>query len=354
MSASSQPQPQPQAISTLQKAAQPDVNLTGAQRAAALLLILGEEKAATLLERLYDDEVRDISAAMVKMGTLPAAAIERLCAEFASELGSAGSLVGGLEATERMLHRSLPKDRVAQIMQDIRGPAGKTLWDKIANVNEEVLANYLKNEYPQTVALVLSKITPDHAARVLGQLPNDFAGEVILRMLRMESPQPQALERVEETLQLEFMHNLARTAKRDTHEVMADIFNNLDRSTEARLMGTLESSAAESAARVRALMFTFEDLRSLDLGSMRVLVRTVDRDKLPLALKSASGRLLELFFKCMSDRAGRILMDDIESLGPVLLRDVEAAQLYIVNKAKELAQQGEIRLGQGKDETVLL
>ncbi len=352
MSASSQPQPTPG--SALQKAAPTETSLTGAQRAAALLLVLGEEKAATVLERLYDDEVRDISAAMANVGTIPAAAVEKLCSDFANELGSAGSLVGGWEATERMLQRSLPKDRVSQIMQDIKGPAGRTLWDKIANVNEAVLANYLKNEYPQTVALVLSKITPDHAARVLGQLPNDFAGEVILRMLRMESPQPQALERVEQTLQLEFMSNLARATKRDTHEVMAEIFNNLDRATEARLMGTLETSAAESAARVRALMFTFEDLRSLDIRSMQVLVRTVDRDKLPLALKSASGRLLELFFKCMSDRAGRILMDDIESLGPVLLRDVEAAQLYIVNKAKELAQQGEIRLGQGKDEAILL
>ena len=342
------------AVSAPQKTGKPEASLTGAQRAAVLLLVLGEEKAATILERLYDDEVRDISAAMANVGTIPAAAVEKLCADFANELGSAGSLVGGFEATERMLQRSLPKDRVSQIMQDIRGPAGRTLWDKIANVNEAVLANYLKNEYPQTVALVLSKITPDHAARVLGQLPNDFAGEIILRMLRMESPQPQALERVEQTLQLEFMSNLARAAKRDTHEVMAEIFNNLDRSTEARLMGTLENAAAESAARVRALMFTFEDLRSLDIRSMQVLVRTVDRDKLPLALKSASGRLLELFFKSMSDRAGRILMDDIESLGPVLLRDVEAAQLYIVNKAKELAQQGEIRLGQGKDEAVLL
>ena len=352
MSASSPAQSAP--ASTPQKTGRPDRNLTGTQRAAALLLVLGEEKAASILERLYDDEVRDISAAMAHVGTLTAPAIEKLCADFANELGSAGSLVGGWEATERMLQRSLPKDRVSQIMQDIRGPAGRTLWDKIANVNEAVLANYLKNEYPQTVALVLSKIPPDHAARVLAQLPNDFAGDVILRMLRMESPQPQALERVEQTLQLEFMSNLARAAKRDTHEVMAEIFNNLDRATETRLMGTLESAAAESAMRVRALMFTFEDLRNLDIRSMQVLVRSVDREQLTLALKSASGRLLELFLKSMSERAGRILVDDIESLGPVLLRDVEAAQFAIVNKAKELSQQGEIRIGQNKDEAVLV
>ena len=352
MSASSPAQPA--AGSALQKTGQAEASLTGAQRAAVLLLVLGEEKAATILERLYDDEVRDISAAMANVGTIPAAAVEKLCADFANELGSAGSLVGGWEATERMLQRSLPKDRVSQIMQDIRGPAGRTLWDKIANVNEAVLANYLKNEYPQTVALVLSKIPPDHAARVLAQLPNDFAGDVILRMLRMESPQPQALERVEQTLQLEFMSNLARAAKRDTHEVMAEIFNNLDRATETRLMGTLESAAEESAMRVRALMFTFEDLRNLDIRSMQVLVRSVDREQLTLALKSASGRLLELFLKSMSERAGRILVDDIESLGPVLLRDVEAAQFAIVNKAKELSQQGEIRIGQNKDEAVLV
>jgi flagellar motor switch protein FliG len=328
-------------------------NLVGAQRAAALMLALGEERAARLLARMYDDEVRDISAAMANLKTVHAATVEELCRDFAEELGQTGFLVGGWETTERVLLRSLPKDRVQQIMDEIRGPAGRTMWDKLGNVNEAVLANYLKNEYPQTVAVVLSKVKPDHAARVLALLPHPFAMEVVMRMLRMESPQAEALERVERTLKAEFMSNLARSARRDAHEMMAEIFYNLDRAAEGSLLTELEASAAESAARIRALMFTFEDLKRLDPQGMQVLLRAVEKDRLALALKGASPSLREFFLKNMAERAGRMLRDDIEALGPVLLRDVEAAQVAIVALAKELAKQGELRLSQGKDEEMV-
>jgi flagellar motor switch protein FliG len=328
--------------------------LAGAQRAAALMLALGEERASKLLSRLYDDEVRDISSAMATLGAVPAVTVEQLCHDFVEELGQVGTLVGSWETTERMLLRSLPKDRVLQIMEEIRGPAGRTMWDKLGNVNEAVLANYLKNEYPQTVAVVLSKVKSEHAARVLALLPHAFAMEVVMRMLRMESPQAEALERVERTLKAEFMSNLARSTRRDSHEMMAEIFNNLDRAAESRLLAELEANAADSAGRIRALMFTFEDLRRLDAQGLQVLLRVVEKDRLALALKGASGGLREIFLKSMSERAARMLKDDIDALGPVRLRDVEAAQAAIVAQAKELAQQGEIRLTQGKEEEMVL
>src|SRR6185437_15369344 len=152
------------------------------------------------------------------------------------------------------LQRALPRERAAQIMEEIRGPAGRTMWDKLGNVNEAVLANYLKNEYPQTVAVVLAKVTPDHAARVLALLPENFAMEVIMRMLRMEAVQKEVLDGVERTLRTEFMSNLARTARRDSHEMMADIFNNLDRNAENRFMSALEERNRESAERIKQLM----------------------------------------------------------------------------------------------------
>jgi flagellar motor switch protein FliG len=327
--------------------------LPGAQKAAVLMLALGEERAATLLGRMHDDEVRDVSAAMAALGAVAATEVEQLCDEFAQEMGQAGVLVGGWETTERMLLRSLPKERVAQIMDELRGPAGRTMWDKLGNVNESVLANYLKNEYPQTVAVVLSRVKPDHAARVLALLPEAFAMEVVMRMLRMESPQTEALEGVERTLKAEFMSNLARTARRDPHELMAEIFNNLDRSTEGRLMASLENASADSAARVRGLMFTFEDLRRLDAQGFPVLLRAVEKDKLAVALKGASEALREMFLRGMSERAGRLLRDDIAALGPVRLRDVEEAQTGIVALAKELAQQGELRLSDGAPEAMI-
>ncbi|NKC33997.1 flagellar motor switch protein FliG [Falsiroseomonas selenitidurans] len=325
----------------------------GAQKAAVLMLALGEERAALLLGRMHDDEVRDLSAAMASLGAIAAADVEELCNEFSREMGQAGALIGGWETTERMLLRSLPKERVAQIMDELRGPAGRNMWEKLGNVNESVLANYLKNEYPQTVAVVLSRVKPDHAARVLALLPEAFAMEVVMRMLRMESPQTEALEGVERTLKAEFMSNLARTARRDPHELMAEIFNNLDRSTEARLMASLEGASQESAGRIRSLMFTFEDLRRLDAQGMPVLLRAVEKDKLAIALKGASEGLREMFLKGMSERAGRMLRDDIAALGPVRLRDVEEAQSAIVVLAKELAQQGELQLSDGMQEAMV-
>jgi len=203
-----------------------------------------------------DEEIRELSQTMANLGTVNAAIIERLFVEFADQLSTSGSLIGSYDSTERLLMKSLPGDRVSQIMEEIRGPAGRTMWDKLGNVNEAVLANYFKNEYPQTVAVVLSKIRPDHAARVLSVLPENFAMEVIMRMLRMEAVQKDVLDHVEKTLRTEFMTNLARTSRRDSHEMMADIFNNLDRSAENRFMTALEERNRESAERIKQVMFT--------------------------------------------------------------------------------------------------
>ena len=148
--------------------------LRGAQKAAIVMLALGEEQCGRLFTMMHEDEIRDISAAMSQLGAVRSEIVERLCTDFADNLGSSGSLIGSYESTETLLNKTLPRDRVAQIMEEIRGPAGRTMWDKLGNVNEDVLANYLKNEYPQTVAVVLSKITPgpcraraDFAARSL-------------------------------------------------------------------------------------------------------------------------------------------------------------------------------------------
>src|SRR5579883_2456058 len=197
--------------------------LAGPQKAAVLMLALGEEHCRNLFAQMHEEEIKEISAAMAQLGAVRADVVEALCVEFAESLGAAGNLIGTFESTERLLLKTLPKDRALQVMEEIRGPAGRTMWDKLGNVNEAVLANYLKNEYPQTVAVVLSKVRPDHAARVLALLPEPFALEVIMRMLRMEIVQREVLDSVEKTLRTEFMTNLARSARRDTYELMADI-----------------------------------------------------------------------------------------------------------------------------------
>ncbi|NDG05156.1 MAG: flagellar motor switch protein FliG, partial [Alphaproteobacteria bacterium] len=223
-----------------------------------------------------------------------------------------------------------------------RGPAGRTMWDKLGNVSETVLASYLKNEYPQTVAVVLSKITPDHAAKVLAVLPEPFAMEVVNRMLRMETVQKEILDDIERTLRSEFMTNLARTNKRDPHESMAEIFNNLDRSSEAKFMTALEERNKESADKIKSLMFTFEDIGKINDQGIQAILRVADKAKLPVALKGANETMRGLFTRNMSERASKLLMEDIASLGPIRVRDVEEAQSHLAQIAKDLQAKGEI------------
>ena len=327
--------------------------LTGPEKAAIILLALGEEHHR-LWESLDEDEIKEISQAMASLGTVSAAVVEELMVEFVSGMSGSGAVMGSYEQTQRLLASFMPGERVDALMEEIRGPAGRTMWDKLGNVNEAVLANYLKNEYPQTVAVVLSKIKPDHAARVLTSLPEDFALECVQRMLRMEPVQREILDKIEQTLRTEFMSNLARTSKRDSHEMMADIFNSFDRQTEARFIGALEERNREAAERIRALMFVFEDLSKLDPGGVQTLLRAVEKDQLALALKGASDSLREMFFSNMSERASKIMREDMETMGPVRLKDVDTAQMAMVQVAKDLAAKGEIMLaGQGGDDELI-
>ncbi len=323
--------------------------LTGAQKASVFMLSVGEQYCAKLFSMLEDDEIREVSQTMANLGSINADVVEKLFLEFAEQFSNAGGLVGSFDSTERLLARVLDGDRVNQIMEEIRGPAGRTMWDKLGNVSENVLANYLKNEYPQTVAVVMSKIKPDHAARVLAIMPEAYAMEVIQRMLKMESVQKEVLNDIEKTLRVEFMSNLARTQRRDPHEMMAEIFNSFDRNTESRFMASLEEGALDSAEKIKSLMFTFEDIAKIDGAGIQALLRNADKDKLTKAMKGASEAIRELFFTNMSERAAKIMREEMEGMGPIKVRDVEEAQTYLVRLAKDLADKGEIDLADTKD-----
>lgn len=324
--------------------------LTGTEKTAIFLLALGDEHTAKLFQHMNEEEIMEISTTMAGLGKVSANVVERLFMDFAEQMTSTNSLVGSFDSTERLLNKAgMSKEKINQIMEEIRGPAGRTMWEKLGNVNEDVLANFLQKEYPQTVAVVLSKISSDHAGKVLALLPDGFALEVIHRMLRMEAIQKDVLDDVEKTLRTEFMANLAKTTRRDSHELMAEIFNSLDRTVESRIMGSLEQTAPEAAEKIRSLMFTFEDLGKVDPTSIQTIIRAVDKDKLPPALKGASDTIKDLFFSNMSERAAKIMKEDMGSMGPIRLKDVEEAQQYIVNVAKDLESRGEIVLAKGNN-----
>ncbi len=328
--------------------------LRGVERAAVLMLSLGDQYGEKVWKLLDDDELRVISIAMSELGTVEAESVESLLLEFVGRMSMSGALMGNFDATERLLQQFLPPERVHMLMDEIRGPAGRNMWEKLSNVQEQVLANYLKNEYPQTIAVVLSKLRPEHAARVLAILPEELALDVVNRMLRMEAVQKDVLERVEQTLRVEFMSSLSQTRRRDAHEVMAEIFNNFDRQTETRFMTALEEQNRESADRIKNLMFTFDDLVKLDAGSAQTLMRNVEKDKLALALKGANETVRQFFLGNMSARAGKMLADDMQALGPVRLRDVDEAQGHLVNLAKDLAAKGEIMIAKSRSDDELV
>jgi flagellar motor switch protein FliG len=281
------------------------------------------------------------------MGPVTQHMLDSLFAEFVTTISSNGTVSGNSETTQRLLLSFLPADRVDSIMEEIRGPAGRNMWEKLSNVQEDILAAYLKNEYPQTIAVVLSKLATEYASKVLAALPEELAMDVVKRMLALDPVQKEILEKIESTLRTEFMSTLSTSKRRDSHEQMAEIFNSFDRQTEARFLTGLEEADREGAERIKALMFTFEDLSRLDSGAIQALLAKVDKKDQALALKGANEQIRGFFFANMSARSGKLLKDDMDAMGSVRLKDVDEAQGRLVATAKDLAAKGEIVITKG-------
>ncbi|HNS85898.1 MAG TPA: flagellar motor switch protein FliG [Parvularculaceae bacterium] len=328
-------------------------DLTGAERAAVVMLALGEEASKPLWASFDEDELRDVSLAISKLGSVASEVVESLLYDFVTNLSSTGAISGSAASAQRFLRNVLPADKAESILEDIKGPAGKTMWDKLANVNERVLSGYLRNEHPQTVAVILSRVKPDHAAKVIAAMPPLFAEEVIARMLSLGPVQKEVLDQIELTLRTEFMAALTRGQDRDPYDAVAEIFNNFDRTTERRFMEALEMKNPGAAERIRSLMFVFEDLVRLDAQDMQTLLRFVDKSDLALALKGAAENVAAHFFANMSERATSILRDDIEIMGPVRVKEVDQAQHKIVETAKQLAEDGSIFLSKSDEEELV-
>ena len=316
--------------------------LKGDEKAAALLLALGPDYGKPIFDELDELEVKQLSRAMVRLGPITQEMLDDLMIEFVTTISSNGSLAGNTDSTERLLLSFLSQDKVDAIMEEIRGPAGRNMWEKLSNVQADVLAAYLKNEYPQTIAVVLSKIATEHASKVLAVLPEELAMDVVQRMLGLDPVQKEILEKIESTLRTEFMSTLNHSKRRDSHEQMAEIFNSFDRQTEARFITSLEENSRDDAERIKALMFTFEDLAKLEPSAIQTLLQRMDKRELALSLKGANETVKESFFSNMSARTAKLLKDDMEAMGPVRLKDVDEAQGRMVSTAKDLAAKGEI------------
>ena len=322
-------------------------SLSGPEKAAIMLLTLGDERAAPILERMDESEVRIVTRSMAGLGSITAELLEELITRFTESFAKGGSVIGSAETAERMLKSFLPGDKVSDIMNFIRGPAGRSTWEKMSMVNDTMLAKYLQGEHPQTIAVVLSKIAPDQASHVLADMPEETVPEVIRRMIKMKSVPKEVLQDIEDMLQRDLMLNYTVSNDSNNYEHLAEIFNRTESERCEELFESLKDSHEEEVGQIKQLMFTFEDLLELDAQSLRTVVRACDNDTLMYALKGCSSEVRDKILSNLSERARAILLDNMETLGPILMRDVEAAKASMVAKAKELAESNAIIIERG-------
>lgn len=325
-------------------------NLTGTEKAAIFILSLDDDRAMKILSMLREDEIQVISQAMASMGPVSSDIVQEVFVDFSNRIASAGAVVGSVDKTEKFLSKVLSGEKLEVLMRDIHGPVGKNIWDKISHINEEVLANYLKNENSQAISVILSKIKPENAAKVLKLLPEDLVKDVITRMLSIDSFPKEILEDVEQTLRSEFMTNYADMSANNNYSVMAKIFNYFEKEYEEKMFTALENIDSEATAKVKKLMFRFDDIEKIPRQGIEILSKRIDRDALPMALKGASDSLKQKFFDCMSQRALKLMKEEMDNMGPVRVKDVEEAQNGILEIAKQLIDSGEIFMaGTGGD-----
>lgn len=323
--------------------------LSGPEKVAVMLLTLGEDQAGPLLERMDDSEVRIITRSMATLGSITGEVLEELIRRFTEQFSQGGSVIGSAESTERMLRSFLPADRVVDIMNYIRGPAGSTTWEKIAMVDNSMLAKYLNGEHPQTIAVVLSKIDPDQASHVLANLPDKMVPDVLRRMITMNSVPKEVLADIEEMLQRDLMLNYQTSQETNNLSHLAEIFNRTESDKSDQLLQNLREEHEDEVYQIKQLMFTFDDLMALDPHSLRTVIRSCESDTLTYALKGCDAETRNKIVGNLSERARAILIDNMDTLGPVLMRDVEAAKATMVRKAKELAEAGVIVIERGAE-----
>ena len=329
--------------------------LSGPEKAAIFLLTLGEDFTAKVFQRLEEEEIRTVGRQMAKIDHVEQDDIANLLKEFRSDEGGAGLFLSGDDLLESALRKAMESDKANAILDDIRSDWRLTLFQKARKLDPKILVNFLRNEHPQTIALVMAVLDQSQAAVILGELKEEQRVEVIIRMSELDKVSPEILVEIDRVLQEELLSVEGVEGQRlGGVEMVAEILNNADRALEASILEGVEEQREELADEIRRLMFVFDDLIGVDDRGIMAILKEVSSDDLKLALKTAAAELQEKIFKNMSTRAVEMLKEELEMMGPTRLKDVETAQQSILKIAKRLEQEGKVQLsaGGGEDEFV--
>ncbi len=328
--------------------------LTGPQKAAIFLMVMGEEFTSEVYKYLDEDDIKRIGIEMAKLEYVPAEAVRKVLEEANLE---AKELMGDISVSpEEFLQKSLVKaygEKGKQLWEEIKKELGPETFKKLKKLDPKTVANFLRNEHPQTIAIVLVHLDADQAGQILQFLPEKVRSEVLLRIALLDKVDPEIVQEISNALEEElqavggtFARKLGGTEK------AAEIITHVGRELEEEILSDIEEENPNLAEEIRKYLFTFEDFLAVDDLAIQTILREISTDDLRLALKGASEEVREKFFRNMSERAANLLREDLEVMGPVRVSEVEKAQQNIIKVAKRLEQEGKIILGRGEEEFV--
>lgn len=329
--------------------------LTGKQKAAVLLITLGSQKSAEIFKHLNEDEIEELTLEIANMRTVTPEEKQEVIEDF-YQLCLAQEYIseGGINYAKEVLEKALGEDKANNIINRLTSTLQVRPFEFVRKADPSQLLNYIQNEHPQTIALILSYLPMQQAAQILANLPQEKQAEVARRIAIMDRTSPEVVKEIENVLESKFSNVVSQdfTAAGGIQSVV-DILNSVDRGTEKHIMEELDIKDAELSEEIRKRMFVFEDIATLDSRSIQRIAREIDNSQWAIALKGASEEVKEVIFSNMSKRLVEMIKEDIEFMGPVRVKDIEEAQQNIVNVIRRLEEEGEIITPRGGDEIIV-
>lgn len=329
-------------------------SLSGPRKAAIFLMAMGEEYTAKVFEKMSEKEIGDLAFEMSSIDQITSEMLKAVSMEFVERFeGESRMIIESGSFIKNVVNKTLKGGKADALLEDLEKKKQDRpfIWSR--NVNVGTLAGYVEGEHPQTIAMILAHMPSEISSDILMSLPEELKGDVAVRIAKLGQISEDVVRDVDRALRLELSGAVGPGGKAGGLQVLVDIINGVDKSTEDVVMGFVEEDNPEMANDIRNLMFVFEDLTTIDDMAMREILKKVEGQQLTYALKTATDEMKEKIFSNLSQRAGEMLKDDLESMGPVRLTEVEEAQQAVVRSAKELEADGTITLGKGKDDVLV-
>lgn len=331
-----------------------DKRMTGPQKAAIFLMMMGEDYTSELFKKLEPDEISRLVAQMSEIKYVPQDDLRRIMEEFLKKSESSGQLMVEYETFLKKVEGSLGKEKARAVYRELEKNRQGDPFSYFESIDSNLVVDIIKGEHPQTIALILAYLEPTRSAAILSGLPEQIQAEVAVRIVRMEQVPTEIIQEVDRVLQKE-VRGLSDSGTRDVEgtTILANILNEIDKTSEEQIMTKLEEDDEQLAEEIRQLMFVFEDLVKVDDRAFREILKHVDRQELAVALRTASEGVKEKIFNNLSERAGDMLREDMEDMGPVRLSEVEEAQQKILRISRQLEDEGKIVLWRGGEDVLV-